>query len=83
MASLLETAAAAPVSIRFDNTFAVSRLRKWQDEGADVSACVPHLAVYLGHAAIEDTYWYLTATPELLNTASHLFAVHVGGEGAQ
>lgn len=65
------------------HTFAVSRLRKWQDEGADVAACVPHLAVYLGHAAIKDTYWYLTATPELLTTASHLFAAHSGGEGAQ
>jgi integrase/recombinase XerD len=64
------------------HTFAVSRLRKWQDEGADVPACVPHLAVYLGHAAIEDTYWYLTATPELLTTAGHLFAVQAGCEEA-
>lgn len=68
------------------HTFAVSRLRAWQDEGADVPACLPHLAVYMGHAAIEDTYWYLTDltdTPELLTTAGHLFAVHAGWKGDQ
>jgi hypothetical protein len=48
-----------------------------------VAACLPHLAVYLGHAAIEDTYWYLTATPELLTSAGHFFAVLVNGEENQ
>ena len=65
------------------HTFAVSRLRKWQQEGADVTARLPHLAVYMGHAVIEDTYWYLTATPELLTSAGYLFAVHADGEGKQ
>jgi integrase len=27
------------------------------------------LSAYLGHAHITDTYWYLTATPELLRYA--------------
>ncbi|HEY6291387.1 MAG TPA: hypothetical protein VI455_07490 [Terriglobia bacterium] len=32
-----------------------------------------HLAVYLGHVGPENTYWYVTATPELLNAAAVLF----------
>lgn len=65
------------------HTFACSRLQAWQQEGADVPACLPHLAVYMGHAAVKDTYWYLTATPELLKTAADLFAVHAGWEEDQ
>jgi integrase len=30
---------------------------------------LPTLATYLGHAHVTDTYWYLTATPELLQRA--------------
>ena len=28
------------------------------------------LATYLGHVSLASTYWYLTATPELLTLAS-------------
>jgi integrase/recombinase XerD len=34
---------------------------------------VPHLAVYLGHRRPEDSYWYLAATPALLETAASAF----------
>jgi integrase len=30
---------------------------------------MPKLSTYLGHAHVTDTYWYLTATPELLRYA--------------
>ena len=30
----------------------------------------PRLATYLGHVHVSDTYWYLTATPELLQLAA-------------
>jgi hypothetical protein len=30
---------------------------------------LPELSTYLGHAHITDTYWYLTATPELLHSS--------------
>lgn len=35
-------------------------------DGVDVERHMPVLSTYLGHAHITDTYWYLTATPELL-----------------
>jgi hypothetical protein len=39
-----------------------------------VQAVLPTLSVYLGHLRPEDTYWYLTATPELLRAAGARFA---------
>jgi len=56
------------------HTFAVARLLAWYREGADVRARLPELSVYLGHVRPQDTYWYLTATPELLAPAAARFA---------
>ena len=54
----------------------------WHQEGKDVNALLPHLSVYLGHVQPECTYWYLTATPDLLMAAADRFATptdHNGG----
>jgi integrase/recombinase XerD len=53
--------------------FAVKRLTLWHHAGENVSELLPHLTVYLGHLDPKDTYWYLTATRELLETASERF----------
>jgi integrase len=55
------------------HTFAVKRLALWHREGKNVAELLPHLSVYLGHLSPVDTYWYLTATPDLLETASARF----------
>jgi integrase len=52
------------------HTFAVSRILRWSREGADVDQKIAALSTYLGHAKVSDTYWYLTAVPELLAVAS-------------
>lgn len=66
----------------FRHSFAVRRLRAWHEAGQDVQALLPTLSVYLGHVRPEDTYWYLTATPDLLRAAGARFAPDgvVGGE---
>jgi hypothetical protein len=46
---------------------AIKTLLKWYRCGVDVERRLPHLSAYLGHAHVTDTYWYLTATPELLH----------------
>jgi integrase/recombinase XerD len=63
------------------HTFAVRRLLTWYREGADVRARLPELSVYLGHLKPEDTYWYLSAVPELLGIAAQRFErfADVGG----
>jgi integrase len=58
------------------HTFAVRRLLAWYREGADVHGRLPVLAIYLGHVWPRDTYWYLTATPELLRAAADRFEAH-------
>ena len=55
------------------HTFAVHRLIAWYREGADVQACLPLLATYLGHINLSGTQTYLTMTPELLAEASRRF----------
>ncbi len=51
------------------HTFAVATLVRWYREDIDVDVRLPVLSTYLGHVAPESTYWYLTATPELLQLA--------------
>jgi site-specific recombinase XerD len=53
--------------------FAVHRLVAWYREGADVQACLPLLATYLGHVNIAGTQTYLSMTPDLLAEASKRF----------
>lgn len=48
---------------------AVMTLLRWYRDDVDVERHLPELATYLGHSHITDTYWYLTATPELLQQA--------------
>ena len=55
------------------HTFAVHRLIAWYHEGADLQACLPLLATYLGHINLSGTQTYLTLTPELLAEASKRF----------
>ena len=62
-----------PLLHSFRHRFAVQRLLAWYRENRDVRARIPHLSVYLGHLSKEETYWYLTATPELLTAAGEAF----------
>jgi integrase len=49
---------------------AVNTLIGWYRRGVDVEARLPVLSTYLGHGHVTDTYWYLTAVPELLRLAA-------------
>jgi len=57
----------------FRHTFAVRRLLKWYEEGANLDQKMLALSTYLGHAQVTDTYWYLSAVPELLAIVSEKF----------
>jgi integrase len=48
------------------HTFAVRTLLGWQQHGVEVETHLPALSTYLGHGDPAKTYWYLSATPELL-----------------
>jgi integrase len=63
--------------------FATRRILLWYQEGADVQALLPTLSVYLGHVRLQDSYWYLTVTPELLGSAAERFRLYVASGGEQ
>jgi integrase/recombinase XerD len=50
--------------------FAIRTLLNWYRSEADVERQLPTLASYLGHVHVRDTYWYLSAAPELLAAAA-------------
>lgn len=51
------------------HSFAVRTLLRWHHEGVDVDSRMPRLSTYLGHSEPASTYWYLTASPELMAIA--------------
>jgi integrase len=55
------------------HTFACRRVQQWYDTGTDMAHGMNALSVYLGHSEVSYTYWYLTATPELLDRAAARF----------
>jgi integrase len=63
----------------FRHTFAVRTLLSWYRDGQDVEARMPRLAAYLGHRHVHDTYWYISAVPELLQLAATRLDVVPGG----
>lgn len=49
--------------------FAMKTLLHWYRSGEDVERRLPILSAYLGHVHISDTFWYLSAWPELMQEA--------------
>ena len=73
----LRTASRQPRMHDLRHTFAVNTLLGWYRDGADVAAKMPALSIYLGHSDPANTYWYLSAVPELLaHAAARLDAVN-------
>lgn len=52
------------------HSFTVATLLGWYRDGGDVAARMPALSTYLGHVNPSSTYWYLSASPELLALAA-------------
>jgi len=48
------------------HSFAVKTMISWYRRGLDVEQRLPLLSTWLGHSSPRDTYWYLSAVPELL-----------------
>lgn len=54
----------------FRHRFAIRTLLDWYREGGNVEQQLPALSTYLGHTCVRDTYWYLSACPELMEEAA-------------
>lgn len=55
------------------HSFAVRRLVLWHEQGVDMSQRMLALSTYLGHVKVSNTYWYLTAVPELMGLIGQRF----------
>ena len=55
------------------HAFAVRRVMLWHNQGIDIDQMMLSLSTYLGHAKISNTYWYLSAVPELMALAGNKF----------
>lgn len=65
------------------HTFACRRIEQCYDAHANVDQAVSALSVYLGHAKVSDTYWYVTATPGLVARAAQRFEKFVALPGQE
>jgi hypothetical protein len=43
-------------------------------QGKDVSAMLPYLARYMGHATIESSYYYIHTSPDFMHAYAHITA---------
>lgn len=48
------------------HTFVVRTILQWHRQGVDVDSRMPVLSTYVGHREPSATYWYVSATPELM-----------------
>ena len=60
------------------HSFAIFTLLDCYRDGSDTAARLPLLSTYLGHVDPAKTYWYLSATPELLALAGSRLERHLG-----
>lgn len=60
--------------------FIVRSVLRLYEQGGAVEQGLPALSIYVGHAKVVDTYWYLTGIPELMAVAAERFRRYAQGE---
>jgi integrase len=75
----LRTDTAHPRIHDMRHAFAVHTLVDGHRDGGDVSALLPVLSTYLGHVEPANTYWYLSAVPELMQLVAARLERHEAG----
>jgi integrase/recombinase XerD len=74
----LRTDTVRPTAHHLRHSFAVSTLIDWQRRGVQIDERIAVLSTYLGHVSPAESYWYLTATPELMDSAAQRLEQHLG-----
>lgn len=75
----LRTATVHPRAHDLRHSFAVTTLTRWQRSGVRIDEHIAVLSTYLGHVSPADTYWYLSASPELMAAAAQRLDLTFGG----
>jgi integrase len=63
-----------PRPYHFRHHFAYANVERWLRQGKDVTAMLPYLARYMGHASIESSYYYIHTSPDFMHAYAHITA---------
>jgi len=55
------------------HSFVVRRIMLWHTQSVDIDQAMLSLSTYIGHTNVTNTYWYLSAVPELMALAAGRF----------
>lgn len=55
------------------HTCIVHNIIRFYEEGRSIDQAIAGLSIYVGHAKVTDTYWYVTGIPELMAIAADRF----------
>lgn len=58
----------------FRHHFAYANVERWARQGKDVTAMLPYLARYMGHASIDSSYYYIHTSPDFMHDYAQLTA---------
>jgi integrase len=61
------------------HAFIVRSAMRLYERDEEVGCSLPVLSIYVGHAKVVDTYWYLTGIPELMSLAAERFHRYIEG----
>jgi site-specific recombinase XerD len=62
------------------HSFIVNSMVRLYQQGVEIDRQILALHNYVGHATIEETYWYCSAIPELMSMAADRFHRHLRGK---
>lgn len=52
--------------------FAYANIEGWMAQGTDVTAMLPYLSRYMGHAGFESTFYYVHTSPDFMHAYAHI-----------
>ena len=58
----------------FRHHFAYANIERWMTQGKDVTAMLPYLSRYMGHAGFESTFYYVHTSPDFMHAYTHITA---------
>ena len=56
-----------PRAYDFRHHFAYANIERWMTQGSDITAMLPYLARYMGHATVESSYYYIHTSPDFMD----------------
>lgn len=56
----------------FRHHFAYANIERWMTQGRDITAMLPYLSRYMGHATIDSTYYYIHTSPDFMEAYAQI-----------